>query len=72
MKESEEEQKKQKEQLATADTPVPDLKAQSRLSGMQDPMEPNAKKRFDYATAYEKQIGWVFDRSKLPKIYTWY
>ena len=73
VKESEAEREKQKEQQATeGDTPLAYFKPQCRLSSMQHPLDPNAKKLYDYATEYGKQIGREFDGTKLMKIPTGY
>ena len=73
VKESEAERAKQKEQPATeGDTPLAYCKAQCPLSSRQHPLDPNAKKLYDYANDYAKQIGREFDGTKLMKIPTGY
>ena len=59
VKESEAEKEKHKEQQATGNTPLDYFKAQCRLSSLEHPLDPNAKKLYDYAIEYEKQ----WDRS---------
>ena len=69
VKESEAEIEKETPQQATeADTPLAYFKAECRLSSMQHPLDPNAKKLYDYANEYGKQIGREFDVIKLMKI----
>ena len=73
VKESEAEKEMRKEQQATeGDTPLAYFKAQCRLSIMQHPLDPNAKKLYDYANEYGKQIGREFGGTKLMKIPTGY
>ena len=73
VKESEAEREKQTQQQATeGDTALAYFKAQCRFSSMQHPPDPNAKKLYDYATVYAKQIGREFDGTKLMKIPTGY
>ena len=73
VKESEAEMERQREQQAPKGyTPFAYFKAQCRLSSMQHPLDPNAKKLYDYANQYAKQIGREFDGTKLMKIPTGY
>ena len=72
VQESEVENEKQKEQPATGDTPLAYFKAQCRLSSMQHPLDPSAKKLYDNVNEYAKQTGREFDGTKLMKIPTGY
>ena len=73
VKVSEAEKEKQTQQQATErDTKLAYFKAQCRLSSMQKPFDPNAKKLYDYGNEYAKQNGREFDGTKLMKIPTGY
>ena len=68
VKESEAEKEKQKEPQETGDTTLAYFRGQCRMSSLQYPLDPNAKKLYDYANEYVKQIGREFDGTKLMKI----
>ena len=69
VKESVAVREKQKEQQTTeGDTQLAYFKAQCRLSSMQNPLDPNANKLNALESAYAKQSGREFPRTKLMKI----
>ena len=73
VKESQAEKEKQKEQQETeGDTKLAYFKAQCRLSSIQHPLDPNAKKLSDYANDNAKQMDREFVGTKLMKILTGY
>ena len=72
VKECEEEREMQREQQATEGDTLAYFEAQCRLSSMQSPLDSDAEKLYDYANEYAKQIGRVFDGTKLIKIPTGY
>ena len=73
VKESEAEREKQKEQPAPeGDTRLAYFKRQCRLSSMQHPLDPKAKKLQDHENECAKQIGREIDGTKLMKILSGY